>query len=58
MESIETDDNKAEDSNKIAPNAGNGCDLEHYSWTQTLEDLEIRVPFPNLEFPLKVIFIF
>ena len=31
----------------IAPNAGNGGDAEHYSWTQTLQDLEVRVRVPK-----------
>ena len=25
------------------PNDGNGANLGHYSWTQTLQDVEIRV---------------
>jgi len=40
------------DKNKISPNAGNGCDLPNYSWTQTLEEIELRVPI-RLGFKLK-----
>lgn len=30
------------DRSKLKPNEGNGCNLERYRWTQTLETLEVR----------------
>eukprot|EP01114_Cavostelium_apophysatum_P014639 TRINITY_DN3845_c0_g1_i1.p1 TRINITY_DN3845_c0_g1~~TRINITY_DN3845_c0_g1_i1.p1 ORF type:complete len:321 (+),score=106.38 TRINITY_DN3845_c0_g1_i1:122-1084(+) len=39
--------NGDEDDGKLAPNAGNGSTTDKYSWTQTLQDLEVRIPVPE-----------
>jgi len=38
------EDTNADDT-KLMPNRQNGANLENYQWGQTLEDVEIRIPF-------------
>lgn len=47
----ENEEDKVEEG-KLRPNSGNGADLLHYRWNQTLAELELRVPF-NMSYPLK-----
>lgn len=47
----ETEDKDEEDNGKIKPNIGNGCDLDKYKWTQTLEEIDLRIPINS---PLKL----
>ncbi|XP_053978150.1 nuclear migration protein nudC isoform X1 [Hylaeus volcanicus] len=41
---VEEEEEDEKEKNKLRPNSGNGADLPNYRWTQTLQDLEIRVP--------------
>lgn len=40
---IEEDEDDPKEKGKLKPNAGNGCDLPNYRWTQTLADIEVSI---------------
>lgn len=48
----EDEDEDPKEKGKLKPNSGNGCDLPNYRWTQTLSDIELRVPL-QAEFTVR-----
>ena len=50
VEDEESDDEESK--GKLRPNAGNGLDLANYSWTQTIDTLEVCV---NLSFSVQIL---
>lgn len=45
MDTKKDDEDTNADETKLMPNRQNGANLEKYQWGQTLEDVEIRIPF-------------
>jgi len=43
---VPSEDGDEENDGKLAPNAGNGSQTDKYSWTQTLQEIEVRIPVP------------
>jgi len=48
----DNEEESEEDKGKIMPNSGNGCDLPDYKWTQSLEEIELKVPL-KVNFAIK-----
>ncbi|XP_023302234.2 nuclear migration protein nudC [Lucilia cuprina] len=46
------DDSEKSEVGKLLPNSGNGCTLDKYMWTQTLGEVELKIPF-NVTFNLR-----
>lgn len=39
------DESEKDEIGKLKPNSGNGCTMENYSWTQTLQEVEVYILF-------------
>jgi len=51
IEEEKLEEGEESEKGKLIPNAGNGGNYDNYSFTQTLEELEVRVPF---DVPFKI----
>ncbi|CAH1130514.1 unnamed protein product [Ceutorhynchus assimilis] len=51
-EEVTEEEEDESEKGKIKPNKGNGCDLGKYKWTQTLQDIELRIPL-NKNYQVK-----
>jgi len=45
-EKKEKQEGDEEDDGKLPPNSGNGSETDRYSWTQTLSEVEVKIPIP------------
>ena len=52
IEEEKLEEGEESEKGKLLPNSGNGANYENYSFTQTLEEVEIRVPL-NVDFKVK-----
>lgn len=57
IEKVEDESEKSE-VGKLLPNAGNGCTLDKYMWTQTLGEVEVSQEFFVLFYRTKDDFVF
>ncbi|KAK0182519.1 hypothetical protein PV327_000655 [Microctonus hyperodae] len=39
-----TEEQDADEKDKLSPNSGNGADMPNYKWSQTLQEIELKVP--------------
>ena len=52
LDAKDDEDDDEDAKGKLKPNLGNGADLPNYSWTQTLSEIELRLPF-QVNFPVR-----